>query len=122
MTFDFREAKRALRQTVHDTLGVSAQYQDSTLTDPVDVTVRWHTRAVWQGEMGAAGYAEVATAQDILLFDREALATAGVYLRRGGYVSFPEGQYFELDMHKTLDGPVTTAWVVNQSTQLPVFG
>jgi len=116
---DFREAKAAMRQSVHDALAVTATYLDSTMAEAADITARWHERGQVVGDLGNQGFAQIIENYNVLIFDRAALETAGVVLRRGGIVTFEEeGLAFQLDTARPIDGPVEVAWNVLIPTSL----
>lgn len=109
---NFGEYKTMARQAVHDTLAVPSSYSDSTLQAPVPVTVRHHTRVSAHGAADSE-YADVLEGINRLVFDRAALAAAGVTLRRGGRVTIPVyGITLELDQREPDDGPVNAYWSV----------
>lgn len=116
---DFREAKAAMRQSVHDALAVAATYLDDTMTEAAEITARWHERGAVVGELGSQGYAGIIENYNVLVFDRVALSDAGVVLRRGGIVTLTEeGLAFQLDTARPIDGPVEVSWNVLLPTSL----
>ena len=102
----FADLKAQARQAVHDTLAVPAFYEG------VPITVRHHTRSLVHGDIGGE-YASIQEGINRLVFDRNALADAGVTLVRGGVVTIPVyGLALELDQPEAEDGPVTAHWQV----------
>lgn len=121
MAFDFATLKQRVRQIVHDTLVVAASYSHPTLTQAVDVGVRWHDRIMQFGDLQHGGltnvgYAEVLEGVDQLIFDRGELAAKGLVLVRGGIVEIPQYELrFVLESRKPIDGPVNEVWQVARS-------
>ncbi len=116
---DYRETKMQMRQSVHDALAVAATYLDVTMTEAADITVRWHERGQIVGDLGGQGFAQITDNYNVLIFDRVALAEAGVVLRRGGVVTLTEeGLAFQLDTARQIDGPVEVLWNVLIPTSL----
>jgi hypothetical protein len=115
----YREAKAAMRQSVHDAMAVAATYLDATMTEAAEITVRWHERGQVIGDLGSQGYAQIIENYNVLVFDRVALSDAGVVLRRGGIVTLTEeGLAFQLDTARQIDGPVEVLWNVLIPTSL----
>jgi len=110
MSFDFAAAKTALRRTVHDTLGVAALYQDHTMSTPVDVRVRWHSKINRFGDLEGSGYAEVIEGIDRVLFDKVQARSLGI--RSGGEVTLTTLGGFKLTLGamEPADGPITETW------------
>lgn len=120
MAGGFRELKRLLRRTVHDTLAIEGLYQDSHAPLPVPVLVRWHTKSEFVGNLDGQGYAHIIENADALIFDTETLGRQGIVLRKGGQVTFgPEQLVFQLDSRRPSDGPVTTTWTVGLPSSIP---
>lgn len=116
---DYRETKAAMRQSVHDALAVAATYLDSTMAEAAEITVRWHERGQIVGDLSNQGFAQIVDNYNVLIFDRAALETAGVVLRRGGIVTLEEeGLAFQLDTARPIDGPVEVMWNVLIPTSL----
>lgn len=117
MAFDFAKAKRTARQVVHKTLGVSALYQDSSLSAPVPCVCRYHTKAVNVGDLNNEGYAVVASDIEQVVFEADVARTIGV--KRGGHVTLlAMGAVINSDLVLTLDskakptGPFKEVWNV----------
>ena len=110
------ELKARARRDIHGAFCVPAQYTDETLTEPVDVTVRWHHRIDRFGDLDSGGYAEVVDGIERLIFNRDELAEKGVQLRRRGAVTLTEpewaGAVLRLDTREPYDGPVEEIWGV----------
>lgn len=89
MRFNFAKAKTLVRKVVHDTLSVQAFYKDKTISVPVEITARWHTRFhVFGGADDNAGYAEIIENLDRLIFATTDARAAEI--KRGGLVWFPQ--------------------------------
>lgn len=131
MPFDFAAAKALVRRTVHQTFGVRAFYQDSSLSSPVEISARWHSKIDRFGDLDNQQYAEVIQGIDRVIF---AAADARKYsVKRGGVVTFvdygsglgvamgsPFGgedvgpPAFSLEAREPNDGPYEEAWVVTR--------
>jgi hypothetical protein len=100
---------------VHDTLAVQAFFQANSASAPVEITARWHTRLVRQGDLEGVG-ADVIEGVDRVVFDRAALVAAGLAPKRGGIVVFPG--YADLtvilDVMEPYEGPVEEIWFVTR--------
>lgn len=118
MKFDFAAAKAEARRAVHDVLSVDAVYQDVTMPEPVPVTVRWHNKIARFGDLEGAGYAEVISGIDRLLFNRELLRASGVTLRQSGVVTIVNPLYDNakliLSAQDPIEGPVDVIWEVGK--------
>lgn len=118
MAFDFAALKAETRQVVHDTLAVSASYLDSTMAEPVDLTVRFHTKINRFGDMLDQGWAEVIEGVNRLIFNVPELTEQGVTLRRGGKVTFTAPGYesivLVLHAQEPDTGPVELIYQVSQ--------
>lgn len=106
-----------LRRIVHNTFSYEASHTaiDTDITS--SVAVRWHNKLTLTGQLsGNAGYSEVISGIDRLIFDREQLAVDGIELRRGDYIRIEspgfETAIFQLDAQEPDDGPVSTTWTV----------
>lgn len=109
MPFDFAALKSATRRVVHDALGVSAFYQDDTMSAPKAITARWHNKIDRYGDLQDQGYAEVVEGVDrIVLFPCDYPA---LNFKRNGVVTFPAyGNSFRLDILEPADGPEQAVW------------
>lgn len=116
MAFDFAEVKRKTRGVVHATLGVSASYQDSSMSAPVPVRVRWHSKIDRFGDMENAGYAEVVEGIDRVIFEAAQARQLGV--RHAGVVIIPQMGNAELtlDAMEPADGPFEEIWSASKSS------
>lgn len=118
MTFDFGAWKAEARQVVHDNLAVSASYLDSTLDEPVELGVRFHSKINRFGDMLEQGWAEVLEGVNRLLFNIPELTEKDVTLRRGGKVTFtaPGFENIVLVLHaqEPSTGPITLVYQVSQ--------
>ena len=107
-----------MRREIHAAFAVSATYEDSIVTTPTPITVRWHDRTVH--EVGNINdYAGVLEAIDKLVFDSEELASLGITLTRKGSVKLLDYGNYELILD-TLDppnGPIGIVWTVSRPKQ-----
>jgi len=87
MSFDFAALKARVRQTVHETFGLPALYQDSSLSKPVPISARLHNKLTLAGDFENNGYAETIQGIDRVIFQAEESHAIGA--RRGGVVTFP---------------------------------
>jgi len=119
MVFSFAKAKSLVRRTVHKTFGVPAIYKDSSLSEPVEISARWHNKIERMGDLDNQGYAEIVQGIDRVLFDAIEARTVGV--KRLGEVSFPELAAtptsaiptFILNTRETETGPDREIWLVS---------
>ena len=119
MAFSFAKAKSLVRRTVHKTFGVPAFYKDSSLSEPVAISARWHNKIERMGDLDNQGYAEIIQGIDRVLFDATEARTVGV--KRLGEVSFPELvatptsaiPTFILNTRETETGPDREIWLVS---------
>lgn len=118
MAFNFANLKARVRKVVHDTLSVSALYEDSTLNFPVPIKARLHTKVIVQGDMDYAGYAEVIEGIERVVFAVSDANRLGV--KRGGIISFPDYATvtgvpsFLLDSREPNTGPFEEVWRVTR--------
>lgn len=131
MPFDFAKTKTLARRTVHATLGVRAFYQDASMNEPAEITVRWHNKIDRFGDLESQSYAEIIQGIDRVLFDAVQARTLNV--KRGGVVTIPslaagmgaalgsplggEGvgpPAFVLQNREPNNGPVVEAWEVTR--------
>lgn len=115
MGFDFAAAKKQLRTTVMDTLGMDAFYSDDQTVVPVMIRARWHSKIDRFGDMGNAGYAEVIEGVERLILNEEQARLLNV--KRGGVVSFPSlgGGFVTLEAREPKDGPIEEIWSVTST-------
>lgn len=83
MPTSFAQVKLKMHRDVHSNLGVSATYQDDTVSHPVSITVRPHSKRIDQGEF-IAGMAELSTGANRIVLDRSEAREIGV--KRGGVI------------------------------------
>lgn len=93
MGFDFAAAKARVQRIVHDTLAVDATYEDTTLTVPVPLRVRWHDKLVTTGDLNGDGYPVSIDSVDRVFFDVAELAAKNVTITRGGSIKFNAGYF-----------------------------
>lgn len=115
-TFSFADAKALARRTVHDTLGVPAQYYDTVDQTPRSINARWLTKQVLVGQLGNNdGYAETIESDNRVVFVPS--DHPGLTLRMNGRVTFthmPE-QEFVLRVKEKSTGPLEEIWQVVQA-------
>lgn len=111
MPFDFADLKSLTRRVVHTTLGVSAFYQDDSMSAPEPVRARWHNKIDRFGDLQQQGYAELVEGIDrIILFPRD---TPTLNFRTGGVVTFTNwGISFRLQTLEPMDGLDQAVWQV----------
>jgi hypothetical protein len=116
---DWLTARTKARRDIHAALSYAATYEDSAVTVPVPITVRWHSKAEIVGNINGGDYAEILSTIQRLLFNSEELATANggsqLSLKRGGVVKLTDfGDYqLKLDSLDPVDGPIKISWVVS---------
>lgn len=113
MSFNFAEAKLLVRQTVHETLGVPAFYQDDVVTTPVPVSARWINKTRLIGDNDGEGYARTEEPIDKIVLGAGDSAALGC--KRGGTITFENGGMVFL-LHERLpnDGPYDETWLVSR--------
>ena len=113
----FAQIKRDARRAVHETFAVAATFQDDTMTDPVDLRVRFHSSRVNMiGDLGGQGYAEVESRIDKIIFDVEALAALPVVPCRGATITIPDyGLTLVLEQKEPSSGPINETWTVTRA-------
>lgn len=112
MSFDFAALKSETRRVVHDTLGVSALYQDDTMSAPKQIKARWLNAKVGQiGDLVDQGYAEVVEGVDrVVLFPCD---YPTLNFSRGGVITFPSyRRNFRLELMEPPTGPDQAVWQV----------
>jgi len=109
MPFDFADLKSLSRRVVHTTLGVSAFYQDASMSAPEPIKARWHNKINRLGDLQDQGYAEIVEGIDrIVLFPKD---NPTVNYMSGGVVTFPDyGVSFRLQTLEPPDGPDQAVW------------
>lgn len=125
MKFDFAKLKARVRKVVHDTLSVSAHYQDNMITSPQAIQARWHSKIELQGDLNYQGYAEVLENIDRIIFN---VADArNLNIKRGGLVTFHsyaqtlldgtclDAPTFILDSKEPTAGPHEEIWRVTRA-------
>ena len=117
MPFNFLELKLRARRVVHSTLGVPAFYQDTPLSTPEEVRVRWHNKKVSVGDYDDQGYANVIEGIERVIFDADQARAVGV--RRAGVVTIPnmggpqgESVTLVLALQDDTAGPGEEVWQV----------
>jgi hypothetical protein len=131
MAFNFAKAKASLRRKVHEIFGVTAFYQDSSMSEPVEIRARWHNKETNLGDLDNEGYAEIVEGIERIVFEAAEARTHNI--KRGGQVWFPEygsgmgvglgsplgGEdngppKFTLHLMRKNSGPVEEVWEVTQ--------
>ena len=107
-----------MRRDLHDTFAITASYQDSTLLEPVDVNIRWHSRYETFGNLSEQGYAEIVDNVDRIVFDIDELVTLELTPRVGGLVTITEDGWGDAVLVLRLSdpriGPVENVWQVGR--------
>lgn len=103
-----------MRREVHAAFAYAATYEDSIVTIPAPITVRWHDKVERVGNIGGGDYAEILSTIEHLLFDSEELAAKGLTLVRGGIVKLTKFNNYQLqlDVPEPPDGPIKIVWTV----------
>lgn len=122
MAFNFAQAKAQMRQTVHETLAVSALYQDDTMSDPAAITARYHNKIAQMGELDNGnndGYALTIEGIDRVVF--KAADARALSVKRGGELTFTDytdgngdPAVFVLQVKQPHHGPFEEVWEVSR--------
>lgn len=120
MSFDFSKVKAKVRQVVHETLAVSATYQDSSISVPIVITARWLNKLSRIGDLENSGYADVIEGIDRVVFN--AALARSIPVKKGGVVTFTsytnsdEGMapVFVLAAKQPTNGPYQEVWEVTR--------
>lgn len=117
--FDWAEIKATARQTVHETFGVQAFYQDAVVTVPVEMRARLHDRQgkPYGGLVDGDGYADIVESIDQIVLIPRSIYGACVELQRNGEFTFPTmfpGSVFTLDLRIPSQGPLEERWQVSR--------
>lgn len=86
MAFDFSKVKAKVRQVVHETLAVSATYQDSSISIPIAISARWLNKLSRIGDLENTGYADILEGVDRIVFS--AAQARSIPIKKGGVVVF----------------------------------
>lgn len=120
MGFDFSKVKRKVRQVVHATLAVTATYQDSTMSNPINIKARWLTKMSKTGDLDSNGYADVFESIDRIVLDSNIASSIPVI--KGGVVTFTsyvnengKSPSFMLAVKELTNGPVEEVWEVTRA-------
>ncbi|AAQ63356.2 hypothetical protein Nazgul56 [Burkholderia phage BcepNazgul] len=115
MVGDFAALKALVRQTVHDTLAVSALYADPVTGAQTPLTARFHTKMALVGDLDREGYARMVEGINYLVFNKPEVTSLGITLQRDGSVTFPDyGFTFRLDVEDDTDNFVDIKWSVER--------
>lgn len=118
MAFDFAAAKKRVRRIVHDTLAITAEYDDADTVEPVPLRVRWHYKQTVVGDLEAQGYPQSIDTINKVVFDREELAAKNVVISRGGRLKFTADGFgnavVAVDTKDTMAGPTEEIWYVGR--------
>lgn len=117
MAYDRSALIARTRQIVHEAMSVNATYEHpSSLGVVTALTVRWHDRRVQQGNMIEAGWPDVQSGIDRVIFNKTELSEKNIVLARGGRVTLTDpandGIVLTLDNLEVATGPVNVAWGV----------
>lgn len=113
MPFDFAQAKADARRALHDGLSVAATYEDTLITEPLPIRVRYHNRIVIEGDPYGLGMAETIEGSDKVVFEVDPLVVPAV--ARGGIIRIPQYSLaFRLEAKEPSDGPITQTWRVTR--------
>lgn len=118
MAYDHAAVKARVRRTVHNTLGIAAEYVDDTMAAPEQLRVRWHNRIVQTGDLQNGGYAEIIDGINRVIFDIDELLLKGVIVHRGGRlkISAPafNGAVLVIGERDSDCGPIEQTWYVGK--------
>ena len=111
---DWFALRMQARRDIFAAFAVAATYSDSTVVEPVELSVNWHSRfGLPVGDLAGGDYAGVLETIDRLIFNRAELDEYGLTLRRGGQVVLVDyGYTFTLDVREPNSGPVREVWTV----------
>ncbi|MCB1865169.1 MAG: hypothetical protein KDG50_07035 [Chromatiales bacterium] len=116
MAFDFAALKSEVRQAVHDVLAVSAVYSDSVVLEPVEITVRFHTKIDRFGDLTEAGWSEVVENINRVILNVPQLDELNITPRRGGVIQMTgtgfDGVQLILNVQEADTGPIEEIWQV----------
>lgn len=116
--FDFADAKRQLREVVHDYLAVSAVYYDPVVPR-TPITVRFHTKLAMAGALEGGYGVEVIEGINKLVFSAPELLAArdglGLFPVERGIVIIEkyDNAAFRLESQAPSDGPQNVYWTVS---------
>lgn len=120
MAFDFAALKGQVRQIVHDTMSVRAEYTHPDLVGEVELRIRWHNKIARTGELLELGYAEVIEGVNRVIFNIPELNKKSVVVRRGGRLRLLDPQYagavLILDSMEPRVGPTEEIWLIGHDT------
>lgn len=110
MPFNFADAKKLVRRTVHDTMAVRAFYMDDSMSVPAEIRARWHNKIDRFGDLESQGYAELIQGIDRVIVIPSDHPT--VTFRETGVVSFPDyGTAFRLVTTDPPNGALEQVWM-----------
>lgn len=116
MPYDFAALKSRVRQIVHDTMGMDAEYSHPDYPGVAQLRVRWHNKIARTGDLLDIGYSEVVEGINRVIFNEPELVQKSVTLRRGGRVRLlsphMRGAVLILDTLEPRVGPIETIWLI----------
>jgi hypothetical protein len=113
MASRFAETLAKARQVVHDHLSFAAVYQENDAADPVELSVRRHSKIALSGDLDGQGYTEILEGVNRLVFNKPELAEKSVTLVEGGVIKVTSsGERFVLCVKEKVRGVVEESWQV----------
>lgn len=86
--FNWQIAKRNARRIVHKTFAVVAFYQGKSMSTPVEITARYHSKTAKLGDLDNSNYAVTIEGVDRVIFSAQQARELG--MTRGDAVWFPD--------------------------------
>lgn len=116
MAFDFAALKGQVRQIVHNTMGVRAEYTHFDSNGAVELRIRWHNKIARTGELLDLGYAEVIEGVNRVILNIPELNQKSVIVQRGGQLKLLDPQFngavLILDAKEPQVGPIEEIWLI----------
>lgn len=108
------EQRAQARRDIHAAFSYACTYEDDVVVVPKKLTVRWHSKPEFVGNINNGDYADIFTTVRRLLFNLEEVTAAGITLKRGGLIKLTDfNNYpFKLDAQEEPDGPIKDTWSV----------
>lgn len=106
-----------MRRAVHAAFGVPVLFYPAgsrtvRLTNP-PLTARYHSKMQVAGDPVGGGYAQMLEGVNRVVLSREQLSAAGVVLKQGDVLAFPDYlMRVRLDIKDVYTGPINETWSV----------
>lgn len=116
MAYDRSALVARTRQIVHEVMSVPANYEHPAQPGvSTALTVRWHDRRLLQGNMIEAGWPDVQSGIDRVIFNKTELGEKGVVLATGGRLTLTDACgdsiVLTLDNQEADAGSVGRVWL-----------